>query len=151
MSGRHRELFTVYRFALVGALATLVHLAVAGSVVFLLPASSPFLANIAGFLVAFFVSFAGHRHYTFRRKGSMRRFFVIALAGFALNNGLLSGIIAAEYVGEFAAITVATLAVPLLTFLAARLWAFGARPWKDSTADSGAAEQKQAMPAHGPL
>lgn len=112
------------RFGGVGVLATLVHLSVAALCFQFWPAISPFLANLVAFLVAFQVSFWGHRHYTFRRDGRLHRFFALALGGFALNNGVLATLLALTPLPGFTAIVFATFAVPLLVYLAARFWAF---------------------------
>lgn len=118
------EVGTLMRFGGVGVAATLVHLAVAGASFWLWPTISPFIANLLAFLVAFQVSFWGHRHFTFRRNGKGHRFFVLALAGFALNNGVLGALLAATSLDGFVAIVLATFTVPLLMYIAARFWAF---------------------------
>ncbi|MEP6589152.1 MAG: GtrA family protein, partial [Polaromonas sp.] len=53
----------------------------------------PELANASGFMVAFFVSFGGHRLLSFSDanttvRQSFQRFLVTALAGFATNEGV---------------------------------------------------------------
>lgn len=118
------ELGTLLRFGGVGGVATLVHLGVAGLAFWAWPAISPFLANLVAFLVAFQVSFWGHRHFTFKRMGHGARFFLLALGGFALNNGVLGTLLAATAIDGFVAIVMATFSVPLLMYLAARFWAF---------------------------
>lgn len=124
MRAAWQELATAYRFALVGLAATAAHLALAALVLTVVPQISVFAANVLAFLGAFCISLGGHRRYTFRRRGSAQRFFLVALLGFSLNNGLLAGMVAATPVTGFAAIALATLAVPLITYIAARLWAF---------------------------
>lgn len=118
------EVATLARFGSVGGAATLVHIAVAGLVLWLWPTLSPFVANLVAFLAAFQVSLWGHRRFTFRRAGRGDRFFVLALAGFALNNGVLGALIAATPIDGFLAIVIATFTVPLLMYVAARFWAF---------------------------
>lgn len=112
------------RFGGVGVIATLVHLGVAGLALMVWPDMSPFLANLIAFLVAFQVSFWGHRRFTFRRSGRAHRFFVLAFAGFALNNGVLAALLGLTALNGIVAITAATFAVPLLMYIAARFWAF---------------------------
>ncbi len=118
------EVGMLARFGGVGVVATLVHLGVAGLAFMVWPTISPFLANLMAFVVAFQVSFWGHRRFTFRRSGSAHRFFVLALSGFALNNGVLATLLGLSSLNGFVAITVATFAVPLLMYIAARFWAF---------------------------
>ncbi|RKQ96325.1 putative flippase GtrA [Kushneria sinocarnis] len=114
----------ITRFGLVGGAATLIHLMVAGALLGLFAGLSPFIANVVAFLVAFLVSLYGHRHITFNRQGSAVKFFVVALAGFALNNFLLASMLAMTPLPDFVALTISTLAVPVVSYLAARLWAF---------------------------
>lgn len=112
------------RFGGVGMVATVVHLGVAALAFFLWPDISPFVANLAAFLLAFQVSYYGHRRFTFRKDGSASRFFVLALGGFVLNNGVLAFLLALTTLDGFITIVVATFTVPLLVYLAARFWAF---------------------------
>ena len=77
-------------FGVVGVAAALTHAAVFG---LLQSALWPELANAAGFAVAFFVSFFGHRFLSFQDAGtglwtSLRRFAATALLGFAVNEAV---------------------------------------------------------------
>lgn len=118
------EAGTLIRFGAVGILATAVHLTVAGLVLAGWPQLSVFLVNLLAFIVAFQVSYWGHRHVTFRRPGRMTRFLTVALGGFAANNLLLGGLVVSGILEGFWAILVATLLVPLIVYLLARFWAF---------------------------
>ncbi|KAA0015642.1 GtrA family protein [Salinicola corii] len=119
-----REAKTAVRFGLVGSLATAAHLSVAAVLSALWPALSEFLVNLCGFLVAFQISLIGHRRLTFRRRGKARRFFALALSGLALNNGVLAMLLASTRISGFWAIGIATLTVPVITYIGSRLWAF---------------------------
>ncbi|KTT41137.1 hypothetical protein RSA46_04675 [Pseudomonas oryzihabitans] len=110
------------RFILVGGLATLVHILVAGALLATF-SLQPYVTNLGAFLVAFGVSYCGHRYLTFARQGSIARFFIVAIAGFALNNLLLTGLLALG-LSAFLAIVVATALVPVFSYLASSLWAF---------------------------
>jgi len=77
-------------FVLVGASAALTHMAVFTLVLLLVPTLWPEIANVAGFLVAFLVSFVGHRRLSFQDAGtglmqSFLRFAATAVAGFVTN------------------------------------------------------------------
>lgn len=118
-------------FLAVGVTAALTHWGVAVLLVSRL-AWAPALANGAGWLIAFMVSFAGHHFLTFRAaqapwRVAARRLFLISAGNFALNeiayitllrttdlpyDGLLAGILIVQAV---------------LTFLASRYWAFQPR------------------------
>jgi putative flippase GtrA len=115
------------RFGLVGAAATGVHLAVAFGARGL--GAEVFVANVIGFAAALGVSLAGHHHFSFRRRvGFARgaaRFVPIALLAFALNNGLLAALLSA-FGSRFAdlSLAIAIVAVPLISFVLARQFAY---------------------------
>ena len=120
-------IFQVLRFGFVGVAATLTHYIVA------LGASAlhvPILwANAVGFVIAFFVSFCGHRHYTFADRdipagASFRRFAMIAIGGFFFSEGLLAALLKLTTLSETAALTVALATTAGLNFLFSRYWAF---------------------------
>ena len=119
-----REVKTAARFGLVGTVATAAHLSVAAVLSALWPALSEFIVNLCGFLVAFQISLIGHRRLTFRRRGRAKRFFTLAVLGFVLNNGVLAALLASTRIAGFWAIVIATLTVPLITYVGSRLWAF---------------------------
>lgn len=123
-----REAKTAARFGLVGGVATMAHLAIAAILSAWWPALSEFVVNLCGFLVAFQISLVGHRRLTFRRRGRARRFFLLALSGFLLNNGVLALLLTSTHIDGFWAIGIATLTVPLITYVGSRLWAFRERP-----------------------
>jgi putative flippase GtrA len=121
-----RQLFW---FGVVGVSAMLVHL---GSVALILVplGLTPLLANVAGFLLAFQVSHAGHRHFTFQTaqapgSRSRLRFFMVACSSFAINEFmywlLLRYFPSLDYRLALACVLVAVAA---MTFFAARNWAF---------------------------
>lgn len=89
----------------------------------------PELANAVGFVVAFFVSFAGHRLLSFRDAGtsvsrSFGRFAVTALAGFVSNEIVFSLLLRAGGWPSLPALFVALLFAAGQTFLLSRFWAF---------------------------
>ncbi len=116
-------------FIAVGCAAALTHLTVVAAVVegFGL---KPLAANVIGFCVAFFVSFAGHARWTFplspeRFGAARRRFFAVAVTGFALNQTAYAEALhlfgARYYLLVLAAVI---LGVATATFLLSKLWAF---------------------------
>lgn len=82
-----------------------------------------YIANLGAFLVAFGVSYLGHRYLTFARAGSPWRFLLVALAGFGLNNLLLTGLLACG-VPVLYALLAATALVPVFSYLLSSLWVF---------------------------
>ncbi|MEJ8475754.1 GtrA family protein [Roseibium algae] len=128
------EVGTAFRFAIVGATATLTH-ATAALALLETGTLSAFPANIAGFLVAFVVSFVGHHRWSFastqqdgKAHQRMRRFFVLALIGFALNSSVLAGWLGLTSWPQSLGILFSIAVVPALTFFGARLWAFSGSP-----------------------
>lgn len=124
-----RQLFW---FGVVGVSAMLVHL---GSVALILVplGLAPLVANVAGFLLAFQVSHAGHRRLTFQAAQapstrSRWRFFLVASASFAVNEFLFWLLLhlfpSLDYRLALGAVLIVVAA---LTFFSARNWAFAGR------------------------
>ncbi len=114
------------RFGLVGIAATLVHIGVAWLVH--ATGASPLLANAAGFLAAFALSYLGHFYWTFsQREGHPKRlprFVVVAGVGFALSNAIVWGAVVLVGAPFELALAVILVSVPTATWLLSRLWAF---------------------------
>ena len=117
---------TGFWFLAVGGSAALTHMGVFALTQTLV---WPELANALGFVVAFGVSFSGHRLLSFQDAGttvrqSLARFAVTALAGFATNElvfvALLRGLQLPALLALFFALGVAAGQ----TFVLSRYWAF---------------------------
>ena len=116
-------------FIAVGIAAAITHFTVVLAVVETL-ALHPLAANVIGFGIAFLVSFGGHSRWTFptRREQlatARDRFFLVALAGFAINQAAYAGalhIFGRDYYLPILATVI--LSVAGATFLLAKLWAF---------------------------
>lgn len=124
--GLHAEAGRILRFGLVGLAATATHAGVALGVLAL---STPALiANLAGFLAAFVVSFAGHAGWTFRlasgRKRAAARFFLVSGASFLFSGVTLASLQASGRMPAWTNLLIAVAVVPACNFLAARFWAF---------------------------
>jgi len=77
------------------------------------------------------VSFAGHRGLTFAAQRAplaqaLRRFALVAVGGFVLNEGLYAGLLWAGWGYRLALVTVLA-AVAVVTYVASRWWAFRGR------------------------
>lgn len=113
-------------FLVVGGTAALVHL---GVFALTQPHLVPELANASGFVVAFFVSFGGHRLLSFRDGNttlgqSLQRFAVTALLGFAMNEGIFVLLLRGLGWPALLALLAALVAAAAQTFLLSRFWAF---------------------------
>ena len=114
-------------FAIVGTAATLTHV-VAALAARELAGLSPLQANFVGYLAAVGVSYLGNARFTFRRAvlqgPQFARFVVVSLAGLALTQAL-TWLLVEELGWPFwAGLAVVAVAVPALSFLLQRLWAF---------------------------
>lgn len=117
---------TGFWFIVVGVAAALTHAAVFGLVK---PWLWPEVANAAGFGVAFFVSFFGHRRLSFQDAGtgvwqSLRRFAATALLGFAVNEGVFVLLLRGLGWPSWPALVVALVVAAGQTFVLSRFWAF---------------------------
>jgi len=113
-------------FGVVGVAAALTHAAVFG---LLKSAVWPELANAAGFAVAFFVSFFGHRFLSFQDAGtglwtSLRRFAATALLGFAVNEAVFVLLLRGLGWPSWPALIAALVVAAGQTFVLSRFWAF---------------------------
>ena len=117
---------STFWFLAVGGTAALTHMAV-----FALAQHQmwPELANALGFVVAFFVSFFGHRLLSFEDTStsvatSFKRFMVTALAGFASNELVFVLLLRGLNMPPMLALFVALVFAAGQTFVLSRFWAF---------------------------
>ena len=116
-------------FVLVGASAALTHMAVFTVVLLLVPTLWPEIANVAGFLVAFLVSFVGHRRLSFQVAGtgvmqSFLRFAATAVAGFVTNEAVFILLFRVLVLPTWVALISGIVVSAVQTFVLSRFWAF---------------------------
>ena len=116
-------------FVLVGASAALTHMAVFTLVLVLVPTLWPEIANVAGFLIAFFVSFVGHRRFSFQDAGtslmqSFLRFAATAVAGFVTNETVFILLFRLLGLPTWVALISGIVFSAVQTFVLSRIWAF---------------------------
>ena len=117
----------VVAFGVVGAAAALVHFLV---VSLLVPVGvHPLIANVAAFLVAFGVSYAGHSRFTFprgsrERPRALHRFFAVAASSFVMNELLYALLLQLTRLGYREALLIVLIVVASSTFIASKYWAF---------------------------
>lgn len=117
---------STFWFLAVGTAAALTHM---GVFALTQPHIWPELANALGFVIAFFVSFAGHRWLSFQDAGttvgtSLRRFAVTALAGFASNELVFVFLLRVLGLPPLLALFTALVFAAGQTFMLSRFWAF---------------------------
>lgn len=114
-------------FGMVGAGAMALHWAV---VALLVPLGVlPLWANPAGFLVAFQLSYSGHRHLTFQatdlpHSSTLPRFFGVALGAFLLNQLLYALLLHFTTLDYRLALALVLVLVAAMTFISSQRWAF---------------------------
>jgi len=118
-------------FVLVGSAAAAVHWGVVLALVHGWRAA-PLLANVAGWCVAFVVSFAGHRWGTFASRQApvaraVRRFVIVSLGGLALNETAYALLLHFTPLRFDVALVLVLLAVAIVTYQLGRHWAFEGR------------------------
>ncbi|WOB10237.1 GtrA family protein [Piscinibacter gummiphilus] len=119
-------------FVAVGGAAAAVHL---GVVVWLVSRHgwAPLVANVAGWCVAFCVSFFGQWRLTFRARTTpwqeaMPRFMALSLGGFALNEAAYAAFLRFSGLRYDLLLALVLVAVALITYLLSSGWAFRDRP-----------------------
>ncbi len=118
----------VVRFGLVGAAAAATHFVVAVACVRAL-ALDPQIANVAGFLIAFGVSFLGQWRWTFGAHGAplmraLPSYFLVSFGGFAANAAAYRWLLTHTSLRYDVALAAVLVAVAAMTFLLSRFWAF---------------------------
>lgn len=118
----------IIRFGVVGTCAAFVHMLVLFLVVHF-DRINPLLANVVAFLVAFNVSYFGHRFITFRKKTlnlpkSMTKCFGVAVGGFVLNESLFYLFYQIFALPYLLAIFIVLLIVPMFTFLFSKYFVY---------------------------
>lgn len=117
---------STFWFLAVGSTAAATHVAVFSLVA---PYLWPELANALGFVIAFFVSFGGHRWLSFSDAGtsvgtSLGRFALTALSGFACNELVFVLLLRVLHWNELVALVSALVLAAGQTYLLSRFWAF---------------------------
>lgn len=117
---------STFWFLAVGSTAAATHVAVFRLAA---PYLWPELANALGFVIAFFVSFGGHRWLSFSDAGtsvgtSLGRFALTALSGFACNELVFVLLLRVLHWNTLVALVSALVLAAGQTYLLSRFWAF---------------------------
>ena len=119
-------------FLFIGSTAAATHwlIAVAAVEVAGLRAS---LANVVGWMVAFFVSFSGHYTLTFRHQHktlltSIWRFWCVSAAGFLINEIAFVSLLDRTPLPYYVLLALVLVGIAAITFVFSRYWAFRHRP-----------------------
>lgn len=114
------------RFGGVGLTAMMIHW---GIVLLLVPLGClPLVANIFAFLIAFQFSYWGHRSWTFKVDSlvnhniTQRRFLVVAIGGFLLNQSLFWALLKFSNLSYQLALLLVLLIVAVNSFVLSKFW-----------------------------
>ena len=118
-------LFQTLRFAAVGGAATLTNLLIAWTVWRLFGIHETVAIGI-GFVVAFFVSYFGHRFFTFQKFGGIFRFFLLSVTMLGAYEVMVYGLTVLGVRG-FWAMFIPLAVVTLMTFVASKYAVFKGR------------------------
>ncbi len=126
----YQDLWQIFRFGIVGIVATLVHMGVA-TLLSMTTEIPLVLINTLAFLVAFGFSFCGHYYWTFSRQSeygrSLVRFFLVALTGLLASTLLLSVLIKLDFANDVTKLVISIVIIPVVTYYMGKLWAFRAK------------------------
>ncbi len=112
-----KNIFELIRFAIVGGAATVVDLAVTIVLVHFTNFHENIITSLA-FITAFWVSFFGHRYFTFKKKGSPVSFFILSISTFLLRNVFVLGLVSVNIRGYYALISSMILVTAITYFVA---------------------------------
>ncbi|SMF14344.1 GtrA family protein [Pseudogulbenkiania subflava] len=118
-------------FGCVGVSAMLAHFVIVS--LWLVPMGLPPLAaNVAAFLLAFQISYWGHRRLTFQahhvpHRQSLPRFFGVASLSFGLNEALYFVLLRFTALDYRSALLLVLVLVAVFTFALSKLWAFAGK------------------------
>jgi putative flippase GtrA len=92
-------------------------------------AMQPLVANVAGWLVAFIVSFFGHYRLTFRHQHAplaraARRFFAVSALGFCVNELAYAWLLQVTRLRYDVLLALILIGIAGMTFILGRFWAF---------------------------
>jgi putative flippase GtrA len=119
--------FQFLRFGIIGLLAALTHYALA--MLFIHQQMNIAVANLLGFLTAFWVSYFGHRIFTFNvvqisHRQTLPKFIIVAVTGFVFNETML---IALHHFTPYPIsilLIITIIVTALFTFFLNRIFAF---------------------------
>ncbi len=119
-------------FLLIGTAAAATHWLVAVMAVELADIRA-YLANLIGWMVAFFVSFSGHYTFTFRHqhktlRTAIWRFWCVSAAGFLINEVAFVTLLKSTLLPYYWLLAIILLGIAVLSFVFSRYWAFRHKP-----------------------
>lgn len=114
--------FEIIRFLIVGSLATLTDLIVSVILLYTTSFNENIITTLA-FCIAFFVSYFGHKSFTFQSDGKILAFFALALSMLVLRN-IIVALLVHYVIGGLVAIVSAMLIVTAITYIISKFFVF---------------------------
>lgn len=125
---QNKLLRQLIRFGMVGATAATVHFSL---VIFFVEIGQlqPLVANVIGFVVAFQVSYWGHRYWTFHGTSALHRvalpkLLLVASSGFAANESLFYLFTVSLNLPYPIALFIILSILPIINFTLGKFWVF---------------------------
>ncbi len=117
--------FELLRFAVVGGLATVVDLIVTFALVYGLDMGQhENIVTSCAFAIAFFVSYFGHRFFTFHKSGSAVKFLALALSTLVLRNVIVWLLTDFDIMRGIAPLILAMALVTVITYIVSKFGIF---------------------------
>lgn len=117
------RLYELVRFVMVGGAATVTDLAVTLILFFLFPDMSENAITTCAFFVAFFVSYFGHRYFTFKQHGNILSFFALSGSMLVLRN-IIVFVLVKVWTEGLPPIIAAMALVTVITYLVSKFLVF---------------------------
>lgn len=118
--GRFYELV---RFVMVGGAATVTDLVVSIVLFFAYPTMSENVITTCAFCIAFFVSYFGHRYFTFKQEGNIFKFLALSCSMLVLRNIIVFALVRIWMPG-LTPIVIAMALVTVITYLVSKFMVF---------------------------
>jgi putative flippase GtrA len=127
MGLKSKLFWQLVRFVVIGASAALVNFAIVVALVesHLL---QPLSANVVAFIIAFQISYWGHRHWTFaatnQHKIAVPRLLIVSISNFFINQSLFYILLYQYHLHYMIALLIVLATLPLITFTINKFWVF---------------------------
>ncbi|KTD74707.1 GtrA family protein [Legionella waltersii] len=117
----------LFYYIIIGTSAAAVNILIVGLLVHFI-SISPLLANVLGFLIAFNVSYLGHKRYTFsnlddQKELKLMHFFIVAASAGLLNEALYYLFLEYTSIHYLVSLTLVLVLVAVYNFVVSRFWA----------------------------
>ena len=117
------QFYELVRFVIVGGAATVTDLAVSIVLFFAYPGMSENVITTCAFCIAFFVSYFGHRYFTFKQEGNILKFLALSCSMLVLRN-IIVFVLVRIWMPGLTPIVLAMALVTVITYLISKFMVF---------------------------